>query len=39
MGGPQVEGLAAWVAVALGNGPQGDRARLRLSEWVLAAAC
>lgn len=29
MGGPQVEGLAAWVAIALGNGPQGDRTRLR----------
>lgn len=39
MGGPQVEGLAAWMAVALGNGPQGDRTRLRPSEWALAAAC
>lgn len=29
MGGPQVEGLAAWVAIVLGNGPQGDRTRLR----------
>lgn len=38
MRGPQVEGLAAWVAVAHGSGPQGDRARLRPSEWVLAAA-